>query len=837
MNSTLPASAAPEVEQWLCSRLASALDLELEAVRSAVSFSALGLDSMAISKLARELSARFGIRVSVSVLFAHPSVLELTRALTGLTRALPGQGSAALQPEESRLGRTGEVHEKIAVVSLACRFPGAPDPESFWRLLLEGRHAIVELPEGRFSRGVVDSDPRKPGKTHVAHGGFLNRVDAFDPLFFGISPREARQMDPQQRLMLEVCWEALERAGLRPSSLRESRTGVFLGAIWADYARLAGARLEGLELHSATGQALNLIANRISYAFGLRGPSLVVDTACSSSLVALHLAARAIRSGECDAALAGGVNLILSEANLVALAKFGGLTTDARCKAFDARADGFVRGEGAGVVMLKRASLALRDGDPVLCFIAGSAVNNDGPSNGLTAPNPRAQVEVLRAACEDAGLDPARVGYVEAHGTGTELGDPIEASAIGEVYGRSERSRPVRVGSVKTNIGHLEGAAGIAGFAKAVLAVSQRVLPASLHFEQPNPHIPFDELGVQVQIRTEPWVNEGGPRYAAVSSFGWGGTNCHVILQQNLTAPEDELAGENRPLEHSSADRAPAVSSLEAEAAGASDVAESVNDWVFVCSPQGGQWARMGQSLLRDVPAFRARAQRFDEAYRKVSGQSLLTALASGRAGSPRARVDVLQPLIVLVQLGLAAAFEAAGIEPSAVIGHSLGEVSAARLAGGLDDDDTALLLHHYSRLQATTDGEGTMATVATDMGGLAPLLEHYGPDLTWAGSNSASSSLLSGKRAAVADAIARLEEQGIFARPIAVNVAAHSAAMDPILAELHAKIASIRARALAVPMFSSLTTEWVSSGELDASYWPKNLRLPVRFGQAFEKL
>ncbi|CAA9213207.1 MAG: Modular polyketide synthase, partial [uncultured Corynebacteriales bacterium] len=408
--------------------------------------------------------------------------------------------------------------EPVAVVGLACRLPGAPDPAAFWRLLREGGDAVTAFPADRDG---TDATP----------GGFLDRVDAFDADFFGISPREAAATDPQQRLVLELGWEALEDAAIRPDRLAGSRAGVFVGAIWDDYADLL-RRHAAVTRHTMTGSHRGMIANRLSYALGLTGPSLTVDTAQSSGLVAVHLACESLRSGECELALAGGVNLILTARSTdLASARFGGLSPAGRCHTFDARADGFVRGEGGVVLALKPLRAALRDGDPVHCVIAGSAVNNDGATDGLTAPSPAAQRAVLRAAYGRAGVDPADVRYVELHGTGTRVGDPVEAAALGAVLGAGRPAdAPLLVGSAKTNVGHLEGAAGAVGLLKAALSVEHGRIPASLHFTRPHPGIPLAELGLRVVGELTDWPRPDRRRVAGVSSFGMGGTNCHLVL-------------------------------------------------------------------------------------------------------------------------------------------------------------------------------------------------------------------------------------------------------------------------------------------------------------------
>ncbi|TWV53859.1 polyketide synthase, partial [Streptomyces misionensis] len=425
----------------------------------------------------------------------------------------------------------------IAVIGLACRLPGAPDPAAFWRLLADGADAITDVPPDRWDAvAVADADPAAPGRTDIRRGGFLDDIGHFDAAFFGLSPKEAAAMDPQQRLVLELAWEALEDAHVRAGTLRATRTGVFVGAIWDDYAILHHRfGLTAISPHTVTGLHRGVIANRVSYFLGLNGPSLTVDCGQSSSLVSVHLACESLRKGESTIALAGGVNLNIVPESTLGAAKFGGLSPDGRCYTFDARANGYVRGEGGGLVVLKPLARAVADGDPVYCVIRGSAVNNDGGGDGLTVPLRSGQEQVLRLAHERAGTDPAHVGYVELHGTGTKVGDPVEAAALGAVLGAGRRpGHPLRVGSAKTNVGHLEGAAGITGLLKAVLSLHHRELPATLNHETPNPAIPLERLNLRVQTEHAEWTAEDGrPLLAGVSSFGMGGTNCHVVLAEH----------------------------------------------------------------------------------------------------------------------------------------------------------------------------------------------------------------------------------------------------------------------------------------------------------------
>ncbi|HEY6430720.1 MAG TPA: polyketide synthase, partial [Acetobacteraceae bacterium] len=456
----------------------------------------------------------------------------------------------ALEETEARLAAvTASAREPIAIIGLGCRVPGGGrDAASFWQLLRDGIDAITPIPADRWNHDALyDPDPATPGHIATRCGGFVDGIDAFDPSFFGIAPREAEGMDPQQRLLLEVSWEALENAGQAPDHLENSPTGVFVGAAASDYAylQLKSGDTGLLDAHFTSGIAHSVVSGRLSFLLGLRGPSLTVDTACSSSLVAVHLACQALRNSECRMALAGGVNLILAPDLFIALSRSRMLSPDGRCKTFDAAADGFARAEGCGVLVLKRLSDARADGNRVLAVISGSAVNQDGPSSSLTAPNGPAQEAVIRSALAFAGLTPRQVGYIEAHGTGTQLGDPQEVKALGAVFGADRRAgQPLRIGSVKTNLGHLEAAAGVAGMIKVVLALQHRTIPPHLHFHVPTPHIAWDELPLEVPVEPVPWETIGGRRVAGISSFGFSGTNAHVIVEE---APEESVLRGTQP--------------------------------------------------------------------------------------------------------------------------------------------------------------------------------------------------------------------------------------------------------------------------------------------------
>ncbi|MBL8969468.1 MAG: KR domain-containing protein, partial [Myxococcales bacterium] len=496
----------------------------------------LGMDSILATQLTRALAADLGLTLPATVAFDHPTVKALARHLfRQLHPEAPVAPAAARSPAPAR-----DAHEPIAIIGIGCRFPGGVhDPDSLWQLLVRGGDAVGDVPPERWDiDAYYDPDPAVPGTMNTRRGGFLSGIDRFDAAFFGISPREAAKLDPQQRLLLEVAWEGLEHAGIAPTALTDSPTGVFVGLIYHDYAALAGAELADLDGYVGTGSAASVASGRLSYVLGLRGPSLTLDTACSSSLVALHLACQSLRAGECAMALAGGVTLMLTPTPFVEFSRLRGLAPDGRCKTFDAAADGVAWSEGCGLLVLKRLADAVRDGDRVLAVIRGTAVNQDGRSSGLTVPNRHAQEDVLRLALADAGLTPAAIAHVETHGTGTALGDPIEVNALGTVLGEGRSpDRPLVLGAVKANLGHTQAAAGVAGVIKTVLALQHAQIPGTPHVTTLNPRIPWSELPVTVATAPIPWPAEGPPRLAGVSSFGISGTNAHVILEEAPRSP------------------------------------------------------------------------------------------------------------------------------------------------------------------------------------------------------------------------------------------------------------------------------------------------------------
>ncbi|MFJ5105335.1 type I polyketide synthase, partial [Streptomyces sp. NPDC088554] len=779
--------------------------------------------------------------------------------------------------------------EAIAVVGIACRLPGAGNPAEFAALLARGGDAVTDVPAER--RGVVPDAPGVP-----LRGGFLTGVDGFDAGFFGISPREAAAMDPQQRLLLELGWEALEHAGTVPAAPGGSRTGVFVGALADDYARLVQGRgPEGVTPHTFTGVQRSLLANRVSYTLKLRGPSLTVDTGQSSSLVAVHLAVESLRRGECAVALAGGVNLVLSPGSTLAVARLGALSPDGRCHTFDARANGYVRGEGGGLVVLKPLAAALADGDRVHCVIRGSAVNNDGGGGGLTAPDPEAQREAVLLACARAATDPAEIQYVELHGTGTPEGDPVEAAALGAALGGARpQGRPLRVGSVKTNIGHLEGAAGIAGLIKTVLCLRDARLVPTLHHDSPHPRIPLDELGLTVQRTTEPWPGEG-PRVAGVSSFGLGGTNCHVVLASwdeardaAAPAPPDvrdvpwvlsaktprALAEQARRLLDAAPEVSPAalghallttralfphravvlgadsparLSGLAALGRGESapgvitapgpGTPPTGPGPVFVFPGQGSQWAGMAGELLDTEPAFAARWAACEQALAVCVDWSP-TEVVRQLPGAPGLdRVEVLQPVLWAVMVSLAEVWRTYGVEPAAVVGHSQGEVAAACVAGALTLEDGARVsVRRAELIGRRLSGHGGMVAVPEPEEAASARLAALDGRVEIAAVNGPDSVVVAGAPDALEELLASCAADEVRARRVAVDYASHSSHVEAIREELLAALAEVAPLPARVP-FHSTVVRGATDPVLDGLYWYRNLRETVSFAPAVTAL
>ncbi|HEX6344389.1 SDR family NAD(P)-dependent oxidoreductase [Umezawaea sp.] len=847
-----------EVAELAADVLGHADAVALDADRS---FRDLGFDSLLAVDLRNRLVERTGRALPVTVVFDHPSIAALAAALGDDVPATAAPTTASA-PDEP-----------LAIVSMACRFPGGvASPEDLWRLVDEGRDAIGELPGDRgWDLGrLYDADPDHAGTFYARGGGFLADAGDFDAAFFGISPREALAMDPQQRLLLTASWEALERAGVDPSSLRGSTGGVFVGVAGQGYGTGPAGEVEG---HLLAGTVTSVASGRIAYTLGTEGPAVTVETACSSSLVALHLAGQSLRAGECSFALVGGAAVVASPDLFVEFSRQRGLSADGRCRSFGAGADGTGWSEGVGVLVVERLSDARRLGHPVLALVRGTAVNQDGASNGLTAPNGLAQQRVIRQALANARLEPSDVDLVEAHGTGTTLGDPIEATALLATYGQ-DRDRPFGLGSVKSNIGHTQAAAGIAGIIKVVMAMRHGVQPRTLHVAEPSAQVDWSTGNALLLEEPRPW---DGPRRAGVSAFGMSGTNAHVVLEHVPDdvverAPADDLplplsartaraVGDQaarlgeflrggpvapadlvrtlaaRPrFEHravvvgdhlaglASPDTAPNVVRGRATGGGV----------VFVFPGQGTQWTGMALELAAEEPVF---AARLDECARALAAHvdwSLREVLGDEEALK---RVDVVQPALFAVMVSLAAVWRSHGVEPTAVVGHSQGEIAAAVVAGALSLEDGARVVALRSRAILAISGHGGMVAVAAGEAVARERLAGYAGRIEIAAVNGPDAVVVAGEPDALDELVADCVRDGLRARSIPVDYAAHSAQVEPLRDELLAALAGIEPRATDVPLLSSVLGEFVDGTALDAGYWYRNLREPVGFGAATDQL
>ena len=789
--------------------------------------------------------------------------------------------------------------EPIAIVGIGCRFPGgASSPHRLWELLCQGFDGIIEVPADRWdSRRFYHPDPTVPGKMIVRKGGFIQeRLDCFDAAFFQISPREADSVDPQQRLLLEVAWEAMEDGGIVPSVWRGSQTGVFVGGFTTDWQNLNNrpSNIVLGDAYTGINSSQTILSARLAYFFDFKGPCLTVDTACSSSLVAIHLACQNLWNRTCVMALAGGVNAMLVPEPMIAMSKGHFLNPEGYCRSFDADAKGYVRGEGAGMVILKPLSLALRDQDPIYALIRGTGINHDGHTNGLALPNPEAQKTLIASVLQQAQVPSSDIQYIEAHGTGTLAGDPMEAWALDQVLMNESSPRPkCLIGSIKSNIGHLEAAAGIAGLIKTALCLKHRTIPPNRHFNKPNPAIPFDQYGIEVSVATQPFPEPHKTLYAGVNSFGYGGTNAHAILQEHpgvslpvqtkgiivrpfpfpLSAKsKDALHDQVRQLADFLQDQ-PNVDISDIAytlcrrrehfthricivAQTAQDLHKKLLDFLshgeglgalrgeplekqpkiaFVYTGMGPQWWGMGRELLDSEPVFRETMEACDRHLASLAGWSLLDELAKDEHHSNMDQPEYAQPASFALQAALTELLKSWGVVPEGIVGHSIGEVAAAYASGAITLEEGVRISYHRSRLQARRKGQGTMLAAEISREQALTFVERYPLQLSIAAINGPTSLTLSGEEQALRAVAGILEGQGTFNRLMKVNIAYHSYQMEGLQEEVLQAMVGLAPQTPSIPLFSTVTGQESCDGRLDGYYWWQNIRQPVLFEKALQ--
>lgn len=897
---------ALELERWFVKAIARLAGCAVEAVDVRKLFVELGIDPTQMVEFRRTTEAQFGAFLPATLFADYPTIEDVVRYCITTGIKIPGGSSSSGNAITilKRQTAAGRITEPIALVGIGCRFPGANRPQAFWKMLCDGTDAVTEVPLERWDIDeVYDPNPLTTGKMNTRCGGFLKDIDQLDTRFFGLSIREAMRMDPQHRLMMEVAWEALEDAGIRQQLLAGSPTGVFVGISGSDYAQMQFSDASLTDAYAGLGCALTIAASRISYFFNLRGPAVAVDTACSSSLTALHLACGSLWSGECTMALAGGVNVLLSPVITMCLTKAGMMAPDGRCKAFDSRANGYVRSEGAGIVVLKALSRAIRDGDSIYAVIRGTASNQDGRSSGIAAPNGEAQQAVILAACQDAGISPGQLDYVEAHGTGTSVGDPIEVNALGSVLAIDRPTGTVcAIGSVKTNIGHAESAAGIASLIKTALILKHKQIPPSLHFITPNPLIPFDTFPIKVQTELSPLPERPRPILAGVNGFGVGGTNVHVILE--------EFRGSDSLREHKEADVTGRGFLLPLSARSSTSLRAIAQSWVemlrqpqlvtaelsdvcytaalrrthlehrmtvtgdspdsladamathlaqgyhpsvvegfaaphvvatpqvaFVFSGQGSQWLGMGRGLFKQNPVFRRVVEECDARLHPHTGWSLIEELFAEPSKSRLNDTEVVQPALFALQVGMAALWDSWGVTPAAVVGHSVGEIAAAYVAGALTMEDAIRVIAYRAKFMQQATGLGRMASVELAPAEMETALEGWSERIFIAAVNGPTSVVISGEPAAIGSMLEILDARNVVTVPLPVNYAFHSPQMDHCRAQLVMALEGLKPSEARIPIFSTVTGTKCDGTALDAHYWGRNVRQPVLFCSAIQEL
>jgi epothilone polyketide synthase D len=853
-------------------------------------FFELGMDSLMAVEFRSRLEKVFQVKLPASLAFDLPNLQRLTQYLA--EEVLDLQPSAVV-----KVSGSGGVNfsEPIAVVGMACRFPGeANTPEMFWEKLRQSYDAITEIPRERWDvESIYDPDPNVPGKSYCRYGSFLKDYDQFDPAFFGISPREAKSMDPQHRLLLEVSWEALERAGHIPNRLEGSPTGVFIGITLNDYGVLVqqAGEAESVQAFGVTGGPLNAAAGRISYTFGLTGPAVAVDTACSSSLVAIHQACQSLRLGECEMALAGGVNLMATPSSMIVTSQAQMLSADGHCKTFDARADGIGRGEGCGVLVLKRLSDALADGDEIQAVIRSSAVNQDGPSSGFTVPNGQSQQALIRRALSQAGLEPRDISYIEAHGTGTSLGDPIEVTALGEVFGSGHSVEdPLWVGSVKANIGHLESAAGVSGIIKVILSLQHEEIPPHHHLGELNPRIDWERLPIQIPREIQTWGRGERKRLAGISSFGASGTNAHVIVEEAPMVEERAEAEIERPLHilalsakseialqelvaryaHYFGQTQAAIADLcfttntgrghfthrlAVVAGSTSTFCEKLTMFpegetnvtgivdrvyppklAFLFTGQGSQYVRMGRELYETQPTFKHHLDHCAQILEEYLEKPLLEVIY-GEDRSLLNETVYTQPALFALEYSLAQVWMSWGIQPDLLMGHSVGEYVAACIAGVFSLEDGLKLIAQRARLMQDLPSEGGMVSALVDPETVQSAISGYLDQVSIAAYNGPESVVFSGEKQAVESVARDLEVQGIKVKQLEVSQAFHSPLMEPMLKEFEEIAKEVEYSVPRISIISNVTGNLADSEICTPKYWVKHVRQPVKFAQGMQAL
>ncbi|GAB2561412.1 type I polyketide synthase [Dyella jejuensis] len=911
-NEALKQRKIADDEARIVRMVARHIEGNLAEPASGTPLASLRQDTPKMTAILNDINRRFGLRIQYSVFVDYDTIGELAAYLANavaelrLGRSSPRNDGhlSTVQAASAEPGEPGKDQEDaVAIVGIACRFPSANGPRELWDNLCKGVDAVTEVPPERWDADALyDPNPLAMGKMNTKYGGFIKDIESFDARFFGIQNREAKRMDPAHRILMELSWEVFEDAGVLPSSVSGKQIGVFVGISGSDYAQLQFGGDAVADPYAGIGCALTNSASRISHFHNLRGPALAIDTACSSSLSAMHIGVTAIQSGECEMALVGGVNIILAPSVTMSLSKAGMMAPDGRCKAFDERANGYVRSEGAGLLLLKPLSKAKADGDAIYAVVCGSATNQDGRSSAIAAPNGEAQQRVISSACERAGILPSDLDYVEAHGTGTAVGDPIEVNALGELLKLSGTNRIHTIGSIKTNMGHCESAAGVAGLIKAAMVLHCGQVPPNLHFENPNPLIRFDEHPLRVQRHLGSLVETGRPRLAGVNSFGIGGTNVHVVLEEYVpdaaapvspVAPEGlrllAISGKTERAMNANADALAKHLRAKGDSVALADVchtcamhrthfdhrlcvvgtdgeamadaieaylqtrnhqdvaagqyngalgAGSTPEIAIVYAGHGAQWPAMGRRLFQTEAVFRAELERCDAGLVPHTGWSVIDVLSADDSDTRLEDTVYLQPTLFALQCSITALLKSWGVKPSAVVGHSFGEITAAFVSGAIGFDTACRLVAARARLMGEVKGTGRMVSVEMPVDLLEPVVRHYGRELSIASVNSPGTTVVSGTYLAIRALIEELTRQDVTCVELELDYPFHSALVETAAAALVAEMQGMEVRVPQIALMSTVRADWVDEDHLPtAQYWGLNAREAVRFKEAIEAM